>query len=113
MDDLDRLSLAHCSRSNAHRVCSLQTKRRWVNITVPRVFPQIDGFDVKVNRVEDQDGPHVHVYKAGVEYRISLITVRVLTSGGAGSTKAQGRAAERLVHEHIDECWKEWKKWQP
>ena len=80
---------------------------------MPRVFPRINGFDVKVNRVEDQDEPHVHVYKAGAEYRVSLTTGRVLTSGGASSTKAQSREAERIVEEHIDECWEEWKKWHP
>lgn len=76
---------------------------------MPRVFPQTNGFDVKVNIVEDQDEPHVHVYKAGAEYRVSLVTGRVLTSGGAGSTGAQARVAEHLVQEHIDQCWKEWK----
>jgi hypothetical protein len=79
---------------------------------VPRVCDQVDGFDVKVNRVEDQDEPHVHVYKSGIEYRISLITGRVMTYGGRGaSTKAQGREAERLVAENIKACWTEWNKW--
>jgi len=76
---------------------------------MPRVFPQINGFDVKVNIIEDQDGPHVHVFKAGVEYRISLETCKVLTY--TGGTKAQARAAERLIAERIDECWTEWNKW--
>ena len=79
---------------------------------MPRVFPQVGGFDVKVNRIEDQDEPHVHVYRGGIEYRISLVTGLVMTYGGRGtSTKAQGRAAERLVAEHIEECWTEWNKW--
>jgi len=79
---------------------------------VPRVFPQVDGFDVKVNRIEDKDEPHVHVYKGGVEYRISLVSGRVMTYGGHGtSTKAQGRAAERLVVAHIEQYWTEWNRW--
>lgn len=76
------------------------------------MFEQVDGFDVKVNRVEDQDEPHVHVYKSGIEYRISLVTGRVVTYGGRGaSTKAQGRKAERLVAANIEACWTEWNKW--
>jgi hypothetical protein len=79
---------------------------------MPRVIPRTEGFDVRVNQVEDRDEPHVHVYKGGVEYRISLITGRVMTYGGSGkATKAQGRAAERLVAGHADACWREWKKW--
>ena len=71
----------------------------------------MDWFDVKVNRIEDQDEPHVHVYEGGIEYRISLVTGLVMTYGGRGtSTKAQGRAAERLP-KHIEECWTEWNKW--
>jgi hypothetical protein len=76
---------------------------------MPRVFPRIDGFDVKVNIIEDRDEPHVHVFKAGVEYRISLTTCKVLTYNGG--TMAQARAAERLIAKHIDECWMEWKRW--
>jgi hypothetical protein len=54
----------------------------------------VDGFDVKVNRIEDRDEPHVHVYKGGVEYRVSLISGRIMTYGGHGtSTKAQRKAA--------------------
>jgi hypothetical protein len=79
---------------------------------VPRVIDQVDGFDIKVNIVEDRDEPHVHVYKGGLEYRVSLATCRIMTYGGSGkSTKAQGRRVERLVAEHLEACWTEWNKW--
>jgi len=76
---------------------------------MPRVLPQINGFDVKVNRDEDQDEPHVHVYKSGVEYRVSIVTGTLLTA--TGGTAAQAKAAVRLVREHLNECRMEWNKW--
>lgn len=76
---------------------------------MPRVFPRTEGFDVKVNREEDQDEPHVHVYKAGVEYRVSIVTGKLMTR--TGGTKAQARDAVDLVNDHIDECRREWNRW--
>jgi hypothetical protein len=84
----------------------LQTERRWVNIAVPRVFPQLNGFDVRVNRVEDQDEPHVHVYKAGaVQVRPKRKLVRpseslknISMSAGKNGKNGTRKAAISPVH---------------
>lgn len=66
-----------------------------------------------MNVIEDGEGPHVHVWKAGTEYRVGLYkrTARLWTVGGMRATKAQQRAAEAHVQPHLAACWKEWKKW--
>jgi hypothetical protein len=71
------------------------------------------GFRIMVNRKEDGEGPHVHVLKAGTEYRIGLTQgdARIWTTAGAPCTRAQRRAAEAYVRRHVDACWREWKRW--
>jgi len=55
----------------------------------------VDGFAVRVNIVEDGDGPHVHVIKGRREYRVQLLLddAKLMTMGGR------------------EKCWAEWRKW--
>ncbi len=72
------------------------------------------GFAVRVNLIEDGDGPHVHVYKGGREYRVQLMSNggKVLTSGGRErTTRSEARAALRVVIDNLDACWEEWRRW--
>jgi hypothetical protein len=71
------------------------------------------GFRIMVYVKEDGEGPHVHVYKAGTEFRVGLWrdTAWLWTTKGRPCTKAQGRAAETHVRRHLRECWREWKRW--
>jgi hypothetical protein len=51
--------------------------------SVPRVFEQVDGFDVKVNRVEAQDEHHEHASSVGPECHLRT---RSMTSSMAETT---------------------------
>jgi hypothetical protein len=74
----------------------------------------VDGFAVRVNIVEDGEGPHVHVVKGGREYRVRLLRgdAILLTMGGREKvTRAEARRAVEIVRENLLACWAEWKKW--
>jgi len=74
----------------------------------------IRGFAVRVNRVEDGQGPHVHVVKGGREYRIRILAAdaQLMTAGGREKvTRAEARAAVLIVKANLHACWNEWKKW--
>jgi len=80
---------------------------------VPTVIV-VDGFAVRVNIVEDGEGPHVHVVKGGREYRIRLHhgDVSLMTMGGREkTTRAEARRALQIVGDNLQACWAEWKKW--
>ena len=54
----------------------------------------VDGFAVRVNIVENGEGPHVHVVKGGREYRVRLLRdgARLMTMGGREKvTRAEAR----------------------
>jgi hypothetical protein len=60
----------------------------------------VDGFAVRVNIVEDGEGPHVHVVKGGREYRVQLLfeDARLMTMGGREkTTQAEARRAVEIV----------------
>lgn len=71
------------------------------------------GFRIMVYFVEDGEGPHVHVFKAGTQYRVGLSTdnASVWSTSGRPCTRAQRRAAEAHVRRYLKECWREWKRW--
>ena len=72
------------------------------------------GFRVRVHFVEDGEGPHVHVFKGGREYRIRLLShaAVLMTDGGREkATAAEAREAVRIVEQHLLDCWREWLKW--
>jgi hypothetical protein len=74
----------------------------------------IAGFAVRVNIVEDGEGPHVHVVKGGREYRVELLLedARLMTMGGREkTTRAEARQAVEIVRNNLTACWMEWKKW--
>jgi hypothetical protein len=64
------------------------------------------GFEIKIN-LKDHFPPHVHVWKAGAEVRINLVTGDLMTSDSKMSSNdiRQGR---RLVYRHVDFLRKEW-----
>jgi hypothetical protein len=73
-----------------------------------------DGFAVRVNIVEDGEGPHVHVIKGGREYRVRLLRdgALLMTIGGyEKATGSEARRAVRIVEDHLNACWAEWNKW--
>lgn len=74
----------------------------------------VEGFAVRVNILEDGEGPHVHVIKGGREYRVQLLETdaKLMTVGGREkATQAEARRVVRIVKEHLEACWTEWKKW--
>lgn len=74
----------------------------------------VDGFAVRVNIVEDGDGPHVHIVKGGREYRVQLLSndAKLMTMGGREkTTRAEARRAVEIVRDNLVACWTEWKKW--
>jgi hypothetical protein len=74
----------------------------------------VNGFAIRVNIVEDGEGPHVHVIKGGREYRVLLLRdgARLMTMGGREKpTHAEARRAVHIVEENLSICWTEWRKW--
>jgi hypothetical protein len=74
----------------------------------------VDGFAVRVNMVEDGDGPHVHIVKGGCEYRVQLLSedAKLMTMGGREkTTRAEAGRAVEIVRNNLAVCWMEWKKW--
>jgi hypothetical protein len=89
-----------------------ETQRVGLFLGVPTVVVNYRGFKITVNVLEDGEGPHAHVYKAGVEYRVRLLAddAKIMTVDGK-ATKAQIRAAVKAVALHLPECWEEWNRW--
>jgi hypothetical protein len=74
----------------------------------------INGFALRVNIVEDGEGPHVHVVKGGREYRVRILhdDAQLMTMGGREkTTQTEARRAVRIVRENLEACWAEWNKW--
>ena len=74
----------------------------------------VDGFVIRVNIVEDGEGPHVHVVKGGREYRVRLLRrdAELMTMGGREKvTRAEARRTVQIVRENLGACWAEWKRW--
>ena len=74
----------------------------------------VDGFAVRINIIEDGDGPHVHVVKGGREYRVQLLRdgAKLLTMGGREKvTRAEARRAVQIVKANLSACWEEWNRW--
>ena len=74
----------------------------------------VDGFAIRINIVEDGEGPHVHVVKGGREYRVRLLhgDAELMTMGGREKgTRAEARRAVQIVRENLSACWAEWSKW--
>ena len=58
----------------------------------------VDGFAIRINIVEDGEGPHVHVVKGGREYRVRLLHGETEDDRWTGESHACGSAASRADH---------------
>jgi hypothetical protein len=72
---------------------------------------EVRGYVVRVHLREDGDGPHVHVFKGGRDYRVRLLPdgAELMTRGGREiAQRSEARIALAIVRKHLANCWEEW-----
>lgn len=70
-----------------------------------------DGFEIMVLTSPEHNPPHVHVYKAGAEIRVTIgATVAYLDHKGKMSVKELAKAVW-LVEKHNAACMAAWRKY--